>query len=163
VADVVSKTGASSLIGQTEGTVYAEVDWIVKPEAGSPVISIVALNNNVANLNNCIVLGIERSPAGTNRVFCLVQSSGSTVAALFGSNISSGRYKLALTYKTNDFALYVNGVQISTAVSGNVPTTSQVLLGSRFNADDFIINDHIKAAAILPRAITEAEAIQLTS
>jgi hypothetical protein len=163
VADECSKTGISSLIGQTEGVLFADVNWIVKPESGSPVVSILTINNNVANLDNCIILGIERQTGGSNRVYCLVQNSGSTVAGLFGSNITNGRYKIALAYKANDFVLYVNGVQIATDTSGSVPTTSEVLLGQRFTGDSYNLNDSINESVIFKTRLTNAELASLTT
>jgi hypothetical protein len=163
VADACFKTGISSLIGQTEGTLFADVNWNVKPEAGSPIISILALNNNVANLDNCIILGIERQSGGSNRVYCFVQNSGSTVAGLFGSNITNGRYKIAFAYKNNDFVLYVNGVQIATDTSGTPPTTSEVLLGQRFQGDSFSMNDSINETVLFKTRLTNAELASLTT
>jgi len=163
VQDSCYKTGISSLIGQSEGTLFAEVNWVVKPENGSPVIGIVTLNNNVANINNCIILGIERQSGGNNRVYCLVQNSGATVAALFGSNITNGRYKIALAYKNNDFALYVNGVQIATDTSGTPPTTSEVLLGQRFQGDSFSMSDSINQALLFKTRLSNTELAQLTT
>jgi hypothetical protein len=163
VADACSKTGISSLIGQTEGTLFADVNWTFKNEAGSPVVGILTINNNVANLDNCIILGIERQTAGINRVYCLVQNAGATEAGLFGSSISSGRYKIALAYKANDFVLYVNGVQIATDTSGSVPTTSQVLLGPRFNGDSVITDDRIAQALLFKTRLTNAQLAELTA
>ena len=163
VADACSKTGISSLIGQTEGVLFADVNWIVKPESGSPVVSILTINNNVANLDNCIILGIERQTGGGNRVYCLVQNAGSTEAGLFGSLISNGRYKIALAYKANDFVLYVNGVQIATDTSGSVPTTSEVLLGQRFTGDSVNLNDSINEAVLFKTRLTNAELASLTT
>jgi hypothetical protein len=163
VADAASKTGISSLIGQTEGTLFADVNWTFKNEAGSPVVGILTINNNVANLDNCIILGIERQTSGINRVYCLVQNAGATEAGLFGSSISSGRYKIALAYKANDFVLYVNGVQIATDTSGSVPTTSQVLLGPRFNGDSVITDDRIAQALLFKTRLTNAQLAELTT
>jgi hypothetical protein len=163
VADACFKTGISSLIGQSEGVLFADVNWIVKPESGSPVIGVVTINNNVANLDNCIILGIERQTGGGNRVYCLVQNAGSTEAGLFGSLISSGRYKIALAYKANDFVLYVNGVQIATDTSGSVPTTSEVLLGQRFTGDSVNLNDSINEAVVFKTRLTNAELASLTT
>jgi hypothetical protein len=163
LADVASKTGVSSLIGQTEGTLFGEVNWGLKPESGSPVVSILTINNNVANIQNSIILGIERQSGGANRVYCLVQVSNVTQAGLFSSNITSGNYKIALGYKQNDFVLYVNGVQIATDPSGSVPTTSQILLGQRFNGDSFVNADGITQAALFPTRLTNAQLAQLTT
>jgi hypothetical protein len=163
IADAASKTGVSSLIGQTEGTLFSEVNWGVKPENGSPIISILTLNNNVTNAQNAIILGIERASGGTNRVYCLVQVSNVAQAALFGSTITSGNYKIALAYKQNDFVLYVNGVQISSDTSGNVPTTSQILLGQKFNGESFVMSDGIAQAALIKTRLTNAQLAQLTT
>jgi hypothetical protein len=163
VADACFKTGISSLIGQTEGVLFADVNWVVKPEDGSPVIGIVTLNNNVANLNNCIILGIERASGGANRVYCLIQNSGATVGELSGSSISNGRYKIALAYKANDFVLYVNGVQIATDTSGTPPTTNELLLGLRFQGDSYNLNDTINEAVVFKTRLTNAELASLTT
>jgi hypothetical protein len=163
VKDACYKTGVSSLIGQTEGTLFADVNWVVKSESGSPIVSILTINNNVANVDNCIILGIERQSGGGNRVYCLVQNAGSTEAGLFGSFISNGRYKIALAYKANDFVLYVNGVQIATDTSGSVPTTSEVLLGQRFTGDSVNLNDSINQAVLFPTRLTNTELAQLTT
>jgi hypothetical protein len=163
VADACFKTGIGSLIGQTEGVLFADVNWIVKPEAGSPIVGILTLNNNVANLDNCIILGIERQSGGTNRVYSFVQNSGSTVAGLFGSNITNGRYKIAFAYKNNDFVLYVNGVQIATDTSGTPPTTSEVLVGQRFQGDSFLMNDSINETVLFKTRLTNAELASLTT
>jgi|DEB0MinimDraft_10_1074344.scaffolds.fasta_scaffold10503_2 hypothetical protein len=162
-ADSCSKTGISSLIGQTEGVLYAEVDLNVKIESGSPVSGILTTNNNVSDLQNCIILGVERNASGTNSIYCLVQVSNVTQAALFGSSITSGNYKIALAYKANDFALYVNGVQVATDTSGSVPTTSQVLIGTRRNSDNFTLADRVSQAIVFPTRLTNDELATLTT
>jgi len=162
-ADDCFKTGISSLIGQTEGVLYAEVDLNVKPESGSPVSGILTTNNNVSDLQNCIILGVERNAAGTNRIYCLVQVSNVTQAALFGTNITDGNYKIALAYKANDFALYVNGVQVATDTSGSVPTTSQVLIGTRRNSDNFTLADAVSQALLFPTRLTNTQLAELTT
>jgi hypothetical protein len=163
IADVASKTGVSSLIGQTEGTMFAEVNWGLKAEVGSPVIGILTLNNNVANNQNAIILGIERAAAGTNRVYCLGLVSNLVQFELFGSNITSNNYKIALAYKQNDFVLYVNGAQIGTDTSGTVPATSQIILGNKFNGDTRVISDGIAQAALFKTRLTNAQLAQLTT
>lgn len=161
-ADAAVRTGASSFIGQTEGTLFCDVEWTVKPESGSPIISLVALNNTT-NLQNCIVLGIERQSGGTNRFYSFAQVSNSTTAALIGSNLTNGRYKAAIAYKENDFVLYVNGVQIATDTSGAVPTNSQVIVGGRFVGDSFQVSDPISQALVFKTRLPNSELAKLTS
>jgi hypothetical protein len=163
VADAITQTSASSLIGQTEGTIFAEVDWRVFAQSGSPVVGIVALNVGANNGQNSIVLGIERLALGTNRVYCFVNVANVTQAELFGSNITSGRYKIALAYKQDDFALYVNGVSIATDTSGTVPATSEVRIGTRFNTDTVVTNDHVRSVALFPTRLANATLASITA
>ena len=163
IADACSQTPPVGVIGQTEGTLYAEIDFKSKPEAGSPIAGIVTLNNNVSNLQNCIILGIERQSGGTNRFYPFVQVGNSTVAYIIGGTLTDGVYKAAFAYKQNDFVLYVNGVQIGTDSSGAVPTTSQVLVGERFNNDAVKIADGIKDTKLYNTRLSNAELIALTT
>ena len=163
LADSCNQTPPDGVIGQTEGTLYAEIDFKSKPEAGSPIVGIMTLNNNVNNLQNCIILGIERQSGGINRFYPFVQVGNSTVANIIGSTLTDGVYKAAFAYKLNDFVLYVNGVQIGTDSSGAVPTTSQFLVGERFNSDTFKIADGIKETKLYNTRLSNSELQVLTS
>jgi hypothetical protein len=163
IADAASKTGVSDLIGQTEGTMFAEVNWGLKAEPGSPVCGILTLNTNVANIQNSIILGIERAPAGTNRVYCFGIVSNVVQFELFSSNIANGNYKIAVGYKQNDFVLYVNGVQIGTDTSGTVTATSQIILGNKFNGDTRVMSDGITQAALFKTRLTNAQLAEITT
>ena len=163
LADNCSQTVPDGVIGQTEGTMYAEIDFKSKPEGGSPIVGIMTLNNNVTNLQNCIILGIERQSGGVNRFFPLVRVGNSDVAFIIGGTLTDGNYKVAFAYKQNDFILYVNGVQIGTDTNGAVPTTSQVLVGERLNGDTFKIADGIKETKLYNTRLSNAELAALTS
>ena len=163
VADDCSQTTPDGVIGQTEGTMYAEIDFKSKPEAGSPIVGIMTLNNNVSNLQNCILLGIERQSGGTNRFYPFIQVGNSTVAYIIGQTLTDGVYKVAFAYKQNDFILYVNGVQIGTDNSGAVPTTSQVLVGKRYNSDTIKFSDGIKETKLYNTRLSNSELAALTT
>ena len=162
LADECEQTVPDGVIGQTEGTMYAEIDFKSKPESGSPIVSIMTLNNNVSNLQNGIVLGIERQSEGINRFYPFVQVGNSTVAYIVGQTLTDGVYKVAFAYKQNDFVLYVNGVQIGTDNSGAVPTTSQVLVGERYNSDPFKFSDGIKDTKLYNTRLSNSELAALT-
>jgi hypothetical protein len=162
LADECSKTGIASLIGQTEGTLFCDIQWTVKPEAGSPIVGLLS-TNSASNLNDCIVLGIERQSGGLNRFYSFVQVAGSITAALIGSSLTTGRYKAAFAYKANDFVLYVNGVQIATDTSGAVPTNSQVIVGGRFVGDSFQVSDPISQTLVFKTRLSNEQLQTLTS
>ena len=92
--DVCKKTGISSLIGQTEGTLYFE---------GSS--DTIGGSTNLINFNfaaNSVV--INRQSTGAIRA--LISTSS---AIVLNSSSVSGVFKVAIAYKNGDSVLYVNG------------------------------------------------------
>jgi hypothetical protein len=153
-ADVISKTGISALIGQTEGTIYAEVD-VRNFQVNGRVLAISDGTNN-----NRVTIFFTTS----NRFRLLVTTGGSGQFGLNSSaSFSPGVFKVAVGYKTDDFAIYVNGVQIGVNTSASVPACSAVFLGTAEDGSTNPLNDHIKAAAILPTRLSNAELAALTT
>jgi hypothetical protein len=156
-AEAVSKTGVSSLIGQTQGTIYAEVDYR----------NLSTVNQGVLQLfqdsNNRFGLAFYRSGAN-NRVqfYCLAAGS---VTVNIDSIITAGIYKLAGAYANNDWVFYINGTQIGTDTSSAVPTTPTIELGNAANSSQF--NDRIRATVLyttrLPNYLLESETSQIQS
>jgi hypothetical protein len=155
-ADVISVSGAvSGLIGQSEGTIYAEVDARnFTSGARIFVISDGTQDNRVAFLFN-----------STNRIRALISFSVTTqFDANTSTGLSSGIYKLAVAYANNDFAFYVNGSQIATDNTGSVPACSQVFIGkTESTSTSNICNDRIRAAAIYNSRLDDADLMVLTS
>jgi hypothetical protein len=143
-ADVISKTGISSLIGQTEGTIFWEGQ-------------IDGCQNLAANIIN--------SEKNTNTSFTIsyiktnLKMQGSVFASgveynLQGGSVNIGETaKLAYAYKSGDSALYVNGVQV--ASSSNTFT-----FPSSF--DDIFIGDPATYFAYQEGISTKAAAIWKT-
>ena len=119
-ADVISKTGISSLIGQTEGTLFVELDIINGAESLG-----IWTRTGVTPYNDMITILV--SQFGT----CIAEVRASNVTQFANSSFSigSGKHKFALAYKANDFAFYIDGTQIATSSSGTPPTCDQVYLG----------------------------------
>jgi hypothetical protein len=154
-ADVVTLSGAvSGCIGQTEGTMYAEVD--------------------IRNLTDGRILTLFKTSAqyillskSTNRLGGAIidtTSSPTTVVNLqtASGSLTSGIYKLALAYKQNDFAFYVNGTQVGTSNSGNVIGDYSLIRIGNFDTSLFF-NDRIRAAALYTTRLTNAELAALTT
>ena len=72
------------------------------------------------------------------------------------------RYKLAMAYKANDFAYYVNGVQIAIDSSGTVPTCSEFDFNYNTSATNFANNKYNQAVLFKTR-LTNAELASLTT
>jgi hypothetical protein len=150
-ADVISVSGAvSGSIGQTEGTIYAEVD--VRNFTNSA--RVIALSDGTgANAINLQLLSPDRI-----RVTVNLSSSNQ---ADFSAVMPAGVNKLALGYAQNNIALYLNGTSVGTDTSCNIPATNKVDLGSLNGGT--ILNDRIRAAALYTTRLTNAELATLTT
>jgi hypothetical protein len=154
-ADVISASGAlvSGLIGQTEGTIYAEVD-VRNFEANARIIGI-----SDGTANNRITLLL----ASGSRFRLVATVSASGQVSIDSSAQVSGVYKVAAAYKENDYAFYLNGSQIGTDTSALVPACTSVFLGKvETSASTNLLNDRIRAAALYTTRLSNAQLAELT-
>jgi hypothetical protein len=154
-AEVVTLSGAvSGCIGQTEGTIYAEVDIVNFANDGR----IVAISDGT--LDNRFSLITK----GGNIIRAEVSAAGSGQVLINTAALTSGVHKIALAYKQDDFAFYVDGTQIGTDTNGTVPACSQIFLGKRETTTlaDFL-NNRIRSAALYTTRLTNAELAALTT
>jgi hypothetical protein len=115
VADACFKTGISSLIGQSEGVVFADFIWEGSTTGGAdyPISIYGSSYSDFVGLNTY---------ENTNSMYVYV--GGSNVVAISGTTFVNGqRYKIAMAYKLNDFVYYLNGTQMGTDTSGGVPSS----------------------------------------
>jgi hypothetical protein len=158
-ADVVTISGAvSGCIGQTEGTIYAEVD--LRASASSSARRIVNMRVDGSNL-----LSLEIPTAGTSVEFVAV-SGGSSVGAT-ASGITTGIYKIAVGYNSaaSGTVLYVNGTLRDTKTIA-IPNLSAAVLGLGVRGDGSAgtqFNDRIRAAALYTTRLTDSELAALTT
>jgi hypothetical protein len=123
VADACFKTGISSLIGQTEGT--ALLDFQFNGQAESIIMDIAA--SGLSPQNRIILY----QPSATIVQFIVLDNNVEQVNIASSSYSVGQRLKVGIAYKSNDFAFYINGVQIGTDSSGSVPATSRIDIGNR--------------------------------
>jgi hypothetical protein len=155
VADAASKTGISSLIGQTEGTLYWEGDLLDYTNTDlSRLISLGALNDRIV-----LLLGTDARP----RIF--VNVGGSIQASATASvSMVSGKNKVAFAYKQNDFIVYLNGVSVLTDTSGNVPTCSDLFVGtSEILTTADVLKGGVSQALVFKTRLTNAQLAELTT
>jgi hypothetical protein len=154
-ADVVNLSGAvSGCIGQTEGTIYAEV-----------VLSRINANYiiSLGTTNDRIMINFDSSTG----IYALIRVGGATAdynATIPAIPATGGVYKIALGYKANDYCFAVNGVEYnpSTASRGVPANMSTLYLGaSIFSTAQ--LNDRIRAAALYTTRLTNAELATLTT
>ena len=152
VADACSKTGISSLIGQTEGVMF--VDW-----------------NFTGNYDVSGILAIQLITGGSF-AYIYINSSGSLIFELWDNGFQQsimtstigaiGRKKMAFAYKQNDFAAYMNGTQLATDTSGTVGAMGSLYVGGG-NTSNYAINGGINQAILFKTRLTNAELVSLTT
>ena len=154
-ADVISQTGVSNLIGQTEGTIYAEINnTLMTYSATGYVMRIFADANNEVWI---------RKESGTNKYTARWRANSVDVYTQSTISVLNGNNKIAIAYKTGDSAVYLNGTQIGTSASTGAFSVapSQIGIGSTSTADFF--NDRIELATLFPTRLTNAQLATLTT
>jgi hypothetical protein len=152
VADACSKTGISSLIGQTEGVLFADVD--------------LTLNENAAGILGVFGTGVTFvylfKAANTNTINANVYINSIEQANMTYTLPSAGRYKIAVGYKANDFVLYVNGVQRAADNSGSVPACTDLRI-DEVPTYNILANSKHNQVALFKTRLTNAELASLTT
>jgi hypothetical protein len=158
-ADVISKTGISSLIGQTEGTMFVEFNYNSINDS-STSRKIISLNDGSST--NLIDAYIQQ---GNTTLQARLRAGAVGFGAITTAALSSGNYKLAYAYKNSDFVLYINGTQVGSVSSGAISFTSPigiVQIGDGEATGDEL-GGLIKATAIWKTRLTNAELSELTT
>ena len=155
IADSASKTGVSSLIGQTEGTLFAEFD--IDHLSTGIILAIgdgTANNRFVIQFTNATTLFATIRVAGANADYVV------TIPAI---PANGGVFKMALGYKTNDYVFALNGVIYSPSTASRaVPACSVLFVGmSTFSANQ--LEGGVNQAALLPTRLTNDQLAELTA
>jgi hypothetical protein len=156
VADECSKTGISSLIGQTEGTLFADIELNL---AGSNVgFYALQVYDSASSPTYTKAAYIELYQG---KVYGYVRNTTVQCEIISSTYADNTRLKIAIAYKANDFALYVNGVQIGTDTSGSLPSVLNSL-ALHYSASSQQ-GSPLHQAIIFPTRLTNAELASLTT
>ena len=147
VADASSQTVPSGIIGQTEGGVIY-MDFIAQ--------------NTGATAQSHFFLGSAGSEIGLYGGNQLIFYSSGGVSISGGNIVTGQRYKVAFAYETNDYAAYVNGVQVGVDTSATYPTMSSIFLNSYSNGTE-IQKKEIKDFKLYNTRLSNAELQALTT
>jgi hypothetical protein len=155
IADACSKTGISSLIGQTEGVLFAEFI----PSKTTDVVNLSA--NGVFQTDLNISYDANNKRIGIN-----FYVNPTYIIAYFSANNSAllnTKIKVAVAYKSGDLAIYINGVQTNTSTT--TYTIVSPLTRIRFNQNNFTGSDSIlyNQVIIFPNRLTNSELVTLTT
>jgi hypothetical protein len=152
--EVISKTGVSSLIGQTEGTAYLELEF-------KDVAAAMLLFLDIGGTSQYIRITKNAS----NAINALVLNAGISTSLFTSSSNPVGIYKLAFAYKSGDNAMSINGATpLTSANTSNYPTSSlsRILL-SDTPVGTRPLNGRIRAFALYPTRLSNADLQTLTA
>jgi hypothetical protein len=158
LADDAIKEGISSLIGQTEGTIFADIRYEVAQTSG------IAISDGTSAGTNWIFF---RFPNTTTDSRVYISASGVVLSQVINSVFTANQsYKIALGYKSGNWALYVNGNSIASGTdtftfSANfdrviLSAAGAARLGSPVYAK-------YNQAALFPTRLTNAQLAELTT
>jgi hypothetical protein len=158
-ADVIRKTSITSLIGQSEGTIYFEVEvtsevrdrWICTLDSAA---------------NSFIQMVIT-----TNRTILVSSSNGgpTVMSSLISSVLSVGYHKVAFAYNTatNGCIMYIDGVQnpvlTRTVVAPGLPALNDMSVGNFRTSNTDTLKARIRAGLVYPNRLSNSELATLTT
>jgi hypothetical protein len=167
VADAITLTSASSLIGQSEGTLYAEA----LPILSAGTISRCVFEVSDATDSNLVQLEYQSFGSPPRyRLNSQVRQGGVSLYNLPESNTggltTETVIKLALAYKNSDYNAFANGVAVTGTPTGSGTLTnlnvSRVDIGQRrTGANQF--NGWIRSVALYPTRLDNATLATLTT
>jgi len=152
LADTCSQTVPDGVIGQTEGSVYVEVNI-----SNTTSKTILALDTGSAS--NFIILDTSSS---LSPKILVRQSSGSFPAIITGTTMSYGVNKIAFCYKSGDYAMYVNGVLSGTSTSTTFPSGIIKRISVGANSSYGYLSDTVNDVKLYNTRLSNAELQALT-
>jgi len=152
-ADSCSVTGVSDVIGQTEGTLFAEFKI---PEKQTP--SFFSISNGSAA--NRIIFGYYNG----NLTYYVNSTTGSftNTGIIDYSPVVGQTYKIALAYKSNDFKVYKNGTNTNTETTFTVPASLTAIDNQGGGVSQFIFAE-VNQFMLFKERLSNAELATLTT
>jgi len=151
--DLANNAGSAPVFNSEEGVLYCEIAAL----ANDGTFREITLNDGTTS--NAIEI---RYVSTSNRLQCVARSGGGVTASLeFDLSNTTEFVKAALSYKANNFKMYLNGSLVATDTSGATPVGLNRL---SFNWGGFnFFYGKTKEVKVFRRALTDAELTELTN
>ena len=152
--DDVVKSSVSSLIGQTEGTLFAEFEYFGNTTGA---LEISPLYIGTGTYQTAIYLDIYQG-----NIYGVVFNGGVSQASINCGTLSIGKHKAALAYSANDIVVYVDGSLGGSDTSATIPACNQIHLGE-VGSSTSIQKYSQQQALVFKTRLTNAELAALTT
>ncbi len=153
VADAASKTSATALIGQTEGTIFGEFANPAKASGGR----YFSLSDGDVG-NRIDVYAVSPTQLGIYAAKDYVEIINVQFAV--PANVP---FKYAIAYKSGQWTWYLNGVQIATSANANVPTLNAIQVTTAANGGSSSESAPLIQALLFKTRLTNAQLAELTT
>ena len=162
VKDECNASGLSSVIGQTEGTIFIDFEYNQTPtDVNGRLLQLWGTNETTNS-----ILPFIQGPGANENQFQLTIFSANTgtpaITASAATNVPFGRQKFAIAYNSGVYTVYRNGSLFASA-SSLVPVSLTALdLGGSSAADRSLVNP-IKQAQLYNTRLSNSELATLTT
>ena len=153
-ADTCNGAGDSSTFNDSEGVLFAEIEALAND------LTYRGISIGDGTVNNVVRIYYENV---SNRFTANIKNAGvSQATMIYTFTDITVNSKIAVKYKQNDFALWVNGTEVATDLSGNAPTGLDVLqFDTGTGGDDFY--GKVKDLRVYNTALTDEQLEKLTT
>ena len=155
-ADVVNNAGDVNTFNSSEGVLYAEIAAL----ADDSTLRYITISDGT--VDNRIIFRYSNAP---NTFVVEIKVGGVTTAILSHVFDITSFAKIALKWKENDFALWIDGIEEVAVLSGlsyNANTLNQLHF-TNFNASNQAMYAKTKDLRVYKTALSDAELIELTT
>ncbi len=151
--DIFTRDGIGSLINDSEGVLFAEISAL----SNDASYRYMGLTDGSSD-NRVVILYYNSN----NRIRVLLSSGGTKYFdAYYAVTSIEDFHKVALKWKENDFALWIDGVERATDTSGSAPIGLNTLALDQAGGDNFY--GKVKQLQVYNTALDDATLTSLTS
>ena len=152
-AESADDSGDAATFNDSEGVLMAEISAL----ANDGTYRQISINDS--STNNRITLDFTNTD---NQIRSFISFNGTSQALMVGSTIATNQSKAAVSYKSNDFSLWLNGFKVDTDTNGSVPTgLNNLNFDNGGGANDFY--GKTREVQYFDSALTDAQLETLTS
>ena len=152
-ADECNSAGTTAEFNDSEGVLFAEIAALSNSGGRR------RMGFSDGGSSDRVIIGFTEN---ANQIQAFTSNNGTQANMTYYTSDVLDFNKIAIKYKANDFALWVNGTEVGTDTSGTAPSgLNEALFDDGAGNDDFY--GKVKQLIVFNEALTDAELATLTS